>query len=123
MKKILVVDDEMETDFIFKAIFEKEIKELKLEIVYYSDAKKCLETILEHPEIKYDYLFSDINMPVFSGIQFVRELRNRRYQGQVILISAYSKNEYLNEIEELEISHFIEKPINFKNVKAILNLS
>lgn len=119
MKKILVLDDELEVDFLFKVMFEDEIDEKKIAIMYFSNPQECVEFVKNNSGETYDYILSDINMPQINGIQFVTKLREIGYQGKVGLMSAYLMDDFKNEMKELNIETFISKPIDFSTLKRL----
>lgn len=121
MKKILVLDDELEVDFIFKAMFEDEINTHEIDIDFSANPKNALDNFLKKHEV-YDYILCDINMPLMNGVQFVRSMRENSYDGRIAFMSAYSKEEYATVMEEYNVNYFIEKPINFREVKKLLSM-
>lgn len=121
MKEILVVDDEADVEFIFSVMLEEEILDHKLKIDFFTNPYECLQYVKNHPK-KYDYIFTDINMPQINGIQFVSELRKSGYESPVAFISAYLMEDYERDMEKLNISTFLSKPLNFGQVRNLLNL-
>lgn len=121
MKKILVLDDELEVDFIFKAMFEDELNTKEIDIDFSANPKNVLDNFLKRHEV-YDYILCDINMPLMNGVQFVRSMRENSYDGRIAFMSAYSKEEYATVMEEYDVNYFIEKPINFHEVKKLLSM-
>ena len=106
-KKItcLVVDDEPLareglTDYVKKIPF--------LELI--GTCVSALELIEKLNEISVNAIFLDINMPEFSGIDFLRSVpfNNRPL---VVLTTAYS--EYAIEGYELDVIDYLVKPISF----------
>lgn len=122
MKKILVLDDEQDVDFIFKVMLEDEINDGKLQIDFFSNPQECLDQLAHHPTYTYDYIFSDINMPQINGVQFARVLRNRGYKGRIAFISAYLVDDYENDMKILNIENFFSKPLNFNEIKKVLQI-
>lgn len=122
MKKILVLDDETDVEFIFSAMLEEEIMGNKLQIDFFSNPQDCLDSFDQTPHKQYDHIFSDINMPQINGIEFVARLRQKGYQGPVSFISAYLKEDYETDMERLTVLLFLSKPLNFKDIREILDL-
>lgn len=122
MIRILVLDDEIDVEFIFKVMFEDEIQDKKIEIDFFSNPQDCLNHFINHPELKYDHIFSDINMPQISGIKFVTELRNMNYSGPISFISAYMQEDFKSDIDRLHISHYLSKPLDFSEIRKLLEL-
>lgn len=119
MKKILILDDELEVDFLFKVMFEDEIEEKKITIKYFSNPHECVQFVMNNSSEAYDYILSDINMPQINGIQFITQLRQNGYQGKVGLMSAYLMDDFKNEMKELNIETFITKPIDFHSLRKL----
>lgn len=122
MKNILVLDDEIDVEFIFKVMLEDDISEEKLHIDFFSKPNECLKFMTGPDAKKYDYIFSDINMPQINGVQFASELRKSGYDGPIAFISAYIKDDYTKDMERLNISQFLGKPLNFPQIRDLLEL-
>lgn len=122
MKRILVLDDEQDVDFIFKVMLEDEIADGKLQVDFFSNPQECLDDLARRPNDEYDYIFSDINMPQINGVQFSRILRNRGYKGPIAFISAYLVDDYEDDMKLLDINVFFSKPLNFNDIKQLLGL-
>lgn len=123
MKRILVLDDEQDVDFIFKVMLEDEIADGKLSIDFFSNPQECLDDLARRPDDVYDFILSDINMPQINGVQFARILRNRGYKGRIAFISAYLMDDYEEDMKILNIEHFFSKPLNFNEIKAVLQIT
>ena len=64
----------------------------------------------------------DIEMKNGNGIELAQRIRTISYSTPIIVLSAYSKEEYLLELINCNINHFILKPATNKNLlKAISN--
>ena len=63
-----------------------------------------------------DIILSDIEMPRESGIAMVRAIREIDREVPIIMVTAYSNEEYLLELINLNISHYILKPVNSTNL-------
>jgi CheY-like chemotaxis protein len=122
MKKILVLDDELDVEFIFKVMLEDEIDTGKIQIDFFSNAQACLDEFAKKPDLFYDYILSDINMPTIDGVQFIEKIRKNGYSGPTAFISAYIHDDYEKDMARLNISHFFSKPIDFNLIKELLKL-
>jgi YesN/AraC family two-component response regulator len=65
---------------------------------------------------RYDLVISDINLPKMNGLVMLKEILELNEQQPVIVVSAYSRVEYLSKLQELKIEHFLTKPVNSKNM-------
>lgn len=72
-------------------------------------------------EKKPDLLISDIEMRDGDGIELVKRIRKGNLGTPIIILSAYSKEEYLLSLINLKIDYYILKPAtNKKLFEAIL---
>ena len=65
---------------------------------------------------KPDIILCDIQMPKINGIDFITKLRQKDRNTLVIMITAYSSEEYLMQLINLNINHYILKPLNSTNL-------
>ena len=87
------------------------------------NGKKALE-ILDH-EQDIELLLCDINMPEMDGIEVLRHLSTRNYQGKIILISGEHKrviesSARLAEAYHLNIIGALTKPVTMKQLRSLL---
>lgn len=82
-RKILVVDDE---PFVLKVLV-RQLTALGYEdILSYEHAQDAL-SVLETQDHQVDVVFTDLQMPGMDGVEFLRQLVQRGYDGQVVLVS------------------------------------
>lgn len=67
---------------------------------------------LDKPDYSADLIFLDINMPDMDGMEFVRHLATRQYQGSLIIISG----------EDERMLQTVEKLVNAHNIMALGHL-
>lgn len=67
-------------------------------------------------EYKPDIILSDIEMPHQSGISMIEKIRKEDFDTIVIMVTAYSNEEYLMELINLHINHYVLKPVNSENL-------
>jgi len=67
-------------------------------------------------EYKPDIILSDIEMPNKNGIEMVQNIRENDFNTIIIMVTAYSNEEYLLDLINLHINHYILKPINSDNL-------
>ena len=73
----------------------------------------------------YDYykpkiVLTDIQMKNCNGLEFVKKIRKNDTETMIIMLTAHSKEEYLMELINLNINHFILKPLNSKKLNEAL---
>ena len=71
-------------------------------------------------ELYYEYkpsvIISDIEMPKKNGIQMVSEIREDDLSTIIIMLTAYSSEEYLLNLINLNINQYILKPVTSDNL-------
>ncbi len=65
-----------------------------------------------YQEYKPSLIISDIEMPNQNGISMIEQIRQKDLDTIVIMITAYSNEEYLLELINLNINQYILKPVN-----------
>lgn len=106
---ILCVEDE---DGIRKRLVNT-LKYYFKEVYEASNAEDGYELYYEH---KPSVIISDIEMPKKNGIQMVSEIRKNDLSTIIIMLTAYSSEEYLLNLINLNINQYILKPVNSDNL-------
>ena len=65
-----------------------------------------------YKEYKPSLIISDIEMPEQNGISMIEQIRQEDMDVLVVMITAYSNEEYLLELINLNINQYILKPVN-----------
>ncbi|MBW4681112.1 MAG: response regulator [Microcoleus vaginatus WJT46-NPBG5] len=105
-RKILVADDHEE----IRALMVNMLSHLGFEILEASDGQECLNKALE---VKPDLILMDLMMPVMSGLEATRRLRNLTDLAGTIIIAISASVFDFNRQKSLEsgCSDFLPKPI------------
>ncbi|MHC4606238.1 MAG: response regulator, partial [Planctomycetota bacterium] len=111
--KILIVDDEP----IKLAVLEDELRDAGYEVEAAPNPIQA-EPLLKKGE--FDVVLSDIRMPGQDGVAFLRELKARRPEQTVVLMTAYGTVESAVEAMKLGASDYIQKP--FPTEELLLKL-
>jgi two-component system, chemotaxis family, chemotaxis protein CheY len=119
--KVLVVDDEVDIQDLFLQKFRKEIRNGEIEFSFAISGENALLYLHEH-ESEAILILSDINMPGMSGIELLREIveKNTKPKPIVMMITAYGDDETRNKALSLGADDFLNKPLDFGNLKERL---
>ncbi len=119
--KILVVDDEKDVQLLFEQRFRKEIKAGEVEMAFAFSGEEALEFMNSHHH-EAVLILSDINMPGMSGLELLRQIKEKYEKPPpiVMMITAYGDDENYNEAMGLGADEFLTKPVDFANLKEKL---
>ena len=69
----------------------------------------------------FDVVITDNNMPGVSGIELVRQLRERNFSGKIMVLSAYLSVDVRAAYEAMEVDAMMEKPFNVQALRQALD--
>ena len=119
--KILILDDDT---FMLK-LLTRMLEKLGYKAVMACDNGSDALTKIDHVETCPDLILLDLNMPDMDGIEFVRYLVDRQYQGNLILVSGEDER-MLKTAEKLVHAHkipmlgYLHKPVSAEKLSEIL---
>jgi DNA-binding NtrC family response regulator len=111
--RILVVDD----DPTFRNVLEMRLQSWGYHVKLAADADRARKLAGSWDP---DLILSDVVMPEVSGIQLLRLLREDRPDRPVILLTAHGSVEMAVDAMKIGAVDFLTKPLNHKNLKAVL---
>jgi len=119
--KVLVVDDEKDTEILFKQRFRNIIKSGELILNFANSGEEAL-TFLNSHSSEAVLILSDINMPGMSGLQLLQKIKQKFLTPPpvVMMITAYGDTENYNQAMELGADDFLTKPLDFNLLKEKL---
>ncbi|MCF8326514.1 MAG: response regulator [Leadbetterella sp.] len=119
--KVLVVDDEVDIQDLFLQKFRKEIRKGEIDFSFATSGENALVYLNEHKS-EAILILSDINMPGMSGIELLREIveKNTKPKPIVMMITAYGDDETRNKALSLGADDFLNKPLDFGDLKERL---
>ena len=110
---ILCVEDE---DGIRKVVVDT-LKYYFDEVYEARDGNEAYELYLDY---KPKIILTDIQMKNCDGVELVKKIRKNDLNTAIIMLTAYSNEEYLMDLINLNINHFILKPLNLKKLNEAL---
>ncbi len=82
-----------------------------------SDGIEAWDTFRAHP---IDVALVDIELPRLNGLELIRRIRAVDKDIPIVVISAYTKTDYLLESVELKLDKYIVKPLTSKKIHTLL---
>jgi len=113
MKSCLIVDDSK----VIRMVAKKILQELSFETPEAADGKEALEACQKKLP---DAVLLDWNMPVMSGIEFLRELRKLPGGDVPIVVFCTTENDinHIQEAIESGANEYIMKPFDSEIIQA-----
>ncbi len=78
------------------------------------------EAWLKFKKEKIDIAIVDIELPGFSGLELIKKIRKERPDMPIVVVSAYTKTDYLLESVELKLDKYIVKPLTSRKLYELL---
>jgi CheY-like chemotaxis protein len=117
---ILVVDDETDVAELFRQQFRREARQGTYVLHFAYSGEEALGKLAEGIEPQLIVILSDINMPGMDGLALLREIKTRRPDLPVMMVTAYGDDERRRLAGEYGAAEFITKPVDFGLLKAQL---
>jgi len=116
---ILVVDDEPDVADLFRQRFRREVRQGTYVLHFAVSGEEALDELADGIEPPLIVILSDINMPGMDGLALLHEIRTRRPDLPVIMVTAYGDDER-RRATEYGAAEFLTKPVDFDSLKARL---
>src|SRR5215470_7937508 len=117
---ILVVDDEADVAELFRQQFRRETRQGTYVMHFAGSGEQALEMLAGEIRPELIVILSDINMPGIDGLQLLDEIKQRRPDLPVMMVTAYGDDERRRRAEQLGAAEFISKPVDFDRLKEQL---
>jgi CheY-like chemotaxis protein len=116
----LVVDDEPHIADLFRQRFRREARQGTFVMHFATSGAEALDRLAGKIQPRLAAVLSDINMPGMDGLQLLGEIKQRRPDLPVMMVTAYGDDERRRRASELGASNFITKPVDFDQLKEQL---
>jgi len=110
---IVVVDDEK----IILTAVTRVLSKSGHEVHAFSSCENVLQSI---QTIDPGFIFLDVKMPGYSGLDLLKEIRSKGIKAKVVMMSGYTTPEIIEAAKDLEVLTFLKKP--FDNIYDILKV-
>ena len=118
---ILIIDDEPDVAELFRQRFRREVREGAYVLHFALSAAEALELLAGEIEPELIVILSDINMPGMDGLALLREIKARRPDLPVMMVTAYGDDERRRRAAEYGAADFLTKPVDFDFLKERLH--
>ncbi len=113
MAKLLIVDDELAVCDILKHFFVKQGYQVFM-------ATKGEEALVLAACERPDLMLLDIKMPGMSGIEVLRQLRQRGDAVKVVVVSAVHDDVMVKEAQHLGAVDYVTKPFHLDYLEQVV---
>ena len=117
---ILVVDDEPHIADLFRQRFRRESRQGTFVMHFATSGAEALDRLAEEIQPALAAVLSDINMPGMDGLQLLSEIKQRRPDLPVMMVTAYGDDERRRRAAEYGAADFLAKPVDFERLRAQL---
>ena len=119
MRKIIVVDEEPITRMDICEI----LREANYDVV--AEAGDGFDAIEQSKKYNPDFVIMDVKMPILDGLKAAKVITEQKLSRGIVLLTAYSNKEFIEEAKNIGIIGYIVKPIDEKsfipNLEIIFN--
>ena len=113
-KRIIVAEDDAEMRDLIAAALRKDGHEVT---AVADGAKLLLEVVARPPERGLDLIVSDLRMPVSSGLQILKGLREAGWKTPFVLLTAFGDDQTRTLTESLD-AVLLDKPFELDALRA-----
>ena len=117
---ILVVDDEPDVPDLFRQRFRREARQGTYVLHFAASGEEALDQLAGEIRPELIVILSDINMPGMDGLELLREVKQRRPELPVMMVTAYGDEERRRRAAEYGAMEFVTKPVDFEALKTQL---
>lgn len=117
MRKTVVV---AEDDSLIRMDLVEMLKENEYDVL--GEAKDGLEAVELALRHMPDILLLDLKMPFLLGTNVAKILKEKEYKNCIIMLTAYSMENYIKEATEYDVSGYLIKPLDEKILLSQMDL-
>lgn len=115
---ILVVDDELDIQQLFRQRYRAEIDAKKYTFYYATSGLEALDQLKEHPNIGVVLL--DLRMPGLDGFGFLERVREMPVSLKVVIMTAFGDSATIRGAMNRGAFDFLTKPLDFPDLDQTL---
>jgi CheY-like chemotaxis protein len=118
---ILIVDDEPDVAELFGQRFRREVRQGTYVLHFADLGEEALYKLNTGFRPELIVILSDINMPGMDGLELLREVKQRRAELPVMMVTAYGDEERQRRAAKYGAFEFVTKPVDFDRLKTQLS--
>jgi|YelNatPaOPRAMG01_1025707.scaffolds.fasta_scaffold39618_2 DNA-binding NtrC family response regulator len=118
MKKVLIVDDEIQFAENVAKLLEETNEQLTTKAVTSSE-----EALRELENEHADIVVTDIKLPVMDGIKLAEVIKNKWPHIPVIMMTAYGADEVVKSAFKIGALFYIEKPFKIEHLNNMIMMA
>lgn len=107
MLSVLYVEDEEDTREQMEIFLRRKVGSVRLA----SNGEEGLDMFLKS---KPSVVITDNRMPVMGGIEMSRQIKNISPETPVIIVTAYTEDEFEKSLDETNIDYYFPKPLDMR---------
>ena len=104
--KILVVDDSR----TFHAYIREMFQETQVDLIPVYDGSEAVDLLMKQKKTDFNLILLDWEMPVLSGIETLKILKQSKLQIPIIMVSTRNQHLHLAEAGSLGADEYVMKP-------------
>ena len=113
-------NDEPDVAEMFRQHFRREARQGTYVMHFANSGDEALNLLTNGIEPTLIVILSDINMPQMDGLDLLAEIKQRRADLPVMMLTAYGDDERRRRASELGAFEFLTKPVDFDFLKTQL---
>jgi DNA-binding NarL/FixJ family response regulator len=113
--RVFIVDD---SKIVCKGLQQMLINIADVEIV--GQAHNAQDAITSISDSKPDVVILDIHLPGLSGIDVLKDIRNKKLPIRVIMLTNYPYPQYRKKCEELGADYFFDKVTEIEEIPKVV---
>lgn len=116
--KILIAEDQI----LIQQDICKKIEKTSKQIEIVGTALNGQEAYQKILDLKPDILITDIRMPIQSGLELIRQIKEANISIKTVILSGYKDFEYTKEALHLGVDEYLLKPVSIEDLKYVLDI-
>lgn len=117
--RLLVVDDEEDTEALFRGRFRKELRRGEYDLMFSTDPVHALKIVDENPDL--EVLVTDLNMPQMNGLELLAEVAKLRRPMKTIVLTAYHDLANIRAAMRRGAFDFQVKPLDPEDLRTTIS--